>query len=119
MQDGFPPTDATPHGERDPIAFRHHRRERDAALVVTGEIDMATADAFYDQLCVLVTAAHSPAFVDLSGVSFMDSCGLNALVRASRDAAAAGANLVLVAPSRQVRRVLVVSGLAPSFDVRE
>ena len=101
------------------IEFHQHERDGDVALVVVGEIDLATSDAFYDQLRVLVAAAHSPAFVDLSEVSFIDSSGLNALVRASRVADGAGASLVLLAPSRAVRRVLLLSGLAGAFDVRD
>jgi anti-anti-sigma factor len=101
------------------ITFQQDERDGDVALVVSGEIDISTSDAFYDQLRVLVAAAHSPAFVDLSHVTFIDSSGLNALVRASKAADAVDANLVLVAPSRTVRRMLVLSGLAPSFDVRD
>jgi anti-sigma B factor antagonist len=99
--------------------FQQNERDGDVELVVGGEIDIATSDAFYDQLGRLVAAAHSPAFVDLSGVTFLDSSGLNALVRASRTAETAGVNLVLLAPSRPVRRVLVLSGLAHAFEVRE
>jgi anti-anti-sigma factor len=62
------------------------------------------AESFDDQLQAVVAAAHSPAYVDLSGVSFIDSRGVKALAAASQSATQAGVNLVLVKPSRQSTR---------------
>jgi anti-anti-sigma factor len=100
------------------IAFRNERLDGDVTLCVVGEIDMATADEFADRLHTLIAAAHSPAFVDLSEVRFLDSSGINALAGAARIAAGAGVNLVLLAPSAPVRRALTLSGLARAFEVR-
>ena len=87
-------------------------------LVVAGEIDLATAPAFRRQLDALINDAHSPAFVDLTGVTFLDSSGLSVLVHARRALAAGDVELVLLNPSRLVRKVLEVSGIGALFEIR-
>ena len=99
-------------------AFSPGTRDGDAALVVKGDIDIASSDAFYAALSALVASAHSPAFVDLSKVTYIDSSGLNALVRASNEVER-DVTIVLVAPSQPVRTMLALSGLEGSFEVRD
>jgi anti-anti-sigma factor len=84
------------------IECRHEFHGTDVLLVVTGEIDLSTAQQFRRELSDLIAAAHSPAFVDLSAVVFMDSTGLNALMDASRAAEATGVGFVVVAPRGRV-----------------
>ena len=105
--------------EQPLIRLRRETRRGDSALVVIGEIDMSTAPAFRHELDVVVASAHSPAYIDLSEVSFMDSSGLNALIDASRAAQFVGVQLVLVAPAAGVRRLLDLTGMSPHFDVRD
>jgi stage II sporulation protein AA (anti-sigma F factor antagonist) len=63
---------------------------------VSGEVDMATADAMFQ--------AASP---DLTAVSFFDSAAIHALVRLAERYP----GTLSVRPSPQVRRVLEISGL--------
>ncbi|MGC4854257.1 STAS domain-containing protein [Micromonospora sp. DT4] len=73
-------------------------------VVVTGEVDMATADT------MLETALREPASritLDLRAVTFFDSAAIHALVRLAQQFSGA----LTVLPSRQVRRVLEISGL--------
>ncbi|WP_406036817.1 STAS domain-containing protein [Micromonospora sp. NBC_00898] len=73
-------------------------------VLVTGEVDMATADT------MLQTALREPArhvTVDLRAVTFFDSAAIHALVRLAQRFPGA----LTVLPSRQVRRVLEISGL--------
>jgi anti-sigma B factor antagonist len=82
-----------------------------------GELDLSSAGR--------VTAAVKEAFahgrgsvlVDLSGVTFVDSTGLTALVRIHREAEARGTYVAVVAPSRSVRRVLDLLGLGDVLHV--
>ena len=47
-----------------------------------GEVDLASAEAFAEVASKAVTEAPGTSFlVDLSGVTFMDSAGLRALIR--------------------------------------
>ncbi|MET8833639.1 STAS domain-containing protein [Micromonospora sp. NPDC004540] len=71
---------------------------------VTGEVDMATADTMY-QTVLRESARH--VTLDLRAVTFFDSAAIHAVVRLAQQFPGTFA----VLPSRQVRRVLEISGL--------
>jgi anti-sigma B factor antagonist len=102
----------------DGAAFERADRDGESILVVRGEVDLATAGGFRHALQALVETGSSPARVDLSAVTFMDSSGINALVTVRRAAEEAGVELVLVAPSTHARTVLELTGLWTHFTVR-
>ncbi len=56
--------------------------------------------------------------VDLSGLEFCDSTGVNALLRTRLGTQAARIELLLVAPRAQTRRLLDVTGTAEIFVIR-
>lgn len=61
-----------------------------------GEIDMATAPALQIELFDCIERADEPLVnVDCAGVTFMDSAGYHALVRATEYAAQRGHTLVI------------------------
>jgi anti-anti-sigma factor len=84
---------------------------------VTGEIDLATATEFAAELDAVISEAHSPADVDLSGVTFIDSSGLHALIRAQEHVAGTEVRLVLVNPSKACRQVLEITDTARLFEI--
>src|SRR5947209_1422386 len=64
----------------------HERREgRGARLKLTGELDLAVADLLADRLCELQDQ-QLPVRLDLSELEFMDSTGLNLVIKAADDA---------------------------------
>lgn len=85
-------------------------------LEVAGEIDMASADAFRDRLLTCLEGSDSLR-VDLSGVTFMDSSGLSALMLMHRAAAEAGKEAALIQLSPITSRLLDVSGLRGVLNV--
>jgi len=88
-------------------------------LEVSGEIDLAVAPRFANELASLVDAADGEAVVDLASVGFMDSSGVRELLIANRAAVDTGGVLVLRAPSEQCRHVLRVSGALSEFQVQD
>lgn len=98
--------------------FERRNRAGKPMLLVRGEIDLAAADDFRDELRRLIAQATSPMLVDLSAVAFMDSSGIDALANARRRAVDEGVELILVEPSPPVRRVLELTGLWTHFEVR-
>jgi anti-sigma B factor antagonist len=75
-----------------------------ATVVVSGELDLATAP----RLSAAV-AEHGGAKVlvlDMTATTFIDSTGVRALLQADRRAARSGSRLVVVAGDGPVRRVL-------------
>jgi anti-anti-sigma factor len=73
-------------------------------LVVTGEVDMSTADAMYQAATRDNCAA---ATLDLLGVTFFDSAAIHAVVRLTEQFG----GRIQVRPSPIVRRVLDIAGL--------
>ena len=87
---------------------------------VYGELDLAAAEPFRDELAAAVGGASGSNFlVDLSGVTFMDSSGLRALLKALE---LDDGKEVIVQSSRQVFKLLHLSGLAddplPNVEIR-
>ncbi len=79
-------------------------------MALHGELDIATADGLAD---ALVEVAGSTVVVDLSGLTFMDSTGIGALVVARNRVLANGqGQLVLTRPTAIVRKALEIVGLS-------
>ena len=90
-----------------------------AVVTVVGEIDLLTAADFGRPLRELLQHRR-PAVIDLdlTGVSFMDSTGIQVLVATYTDALAAGTALRVVAASDPVLRVLRLTGLLDALGVQ-
>jgi anti-anti-sigma factor len=105
------------------------RGNGEVVLVVTGEVDLANAGALYNAARSLGSQLGSrDVVVDLSGVRFIDSGGIHALIRAQGEVVG---RLMLRNPSSAARRVLdivapgafimespVDTGVSPEIDVR-
>ena len=92
----------------------------EAGFRLEGELDIATADDLSDVLRrAAADTERDPLELDFSGVSFMDSSGLRALLEAAGLRNGNG-SLVILNPSTQVRRVLDISipGGTPGLEVR-
>jgi len=70
-----------------------------ATIVLLGRLDAVEAPALREQFAEIFDAGAMTVVVDLVGVTFIDSAGLAALVRARRDAQSAGGDLVLIRPA--------------------
>lgn len=77
-----------------------------------GEVDLATAGRLHGSLEPILWSDCTGVLVDLSRVTFMDSAGINTLIRAQHDLTSAGADLaVRAAPHSQVEHLLELTGL--------
>ncbi|MCF6508832.1 STAS domain-containing protein [Blastococcus sp. MG754426] len=75
------------------------------ALTVRGELDLATSPQLAEAAEALLSAGPAGIVVDLTPTVFLDSSGARTLIAVARKAAAAGAELHVVAPrsNRPVR----------------
>jgi anti-anti-sigma factor len=80
---------------------------------LSGELDVYGARA----ACRVLDAIEGPAIVDMSGVGFVDGCGLSELARLAKRAGPG--NVVLVVPSVQIRRVLAIVRFPELFRIVE
>jgi anti-sigma B factor antagonist len=89
-------------------------------MSVQGEIDLYTVPRLQRALAsVLASGGPVRLVVDLSGVDFCDSTGVNVLLAGHRQAREAGGDLELAAPRPAVRKILQVTGLEAVFTVTD
>ena len=91
------------------------RIEGDARVVVSGELDLATAPQLASAVEALASAGAQRVVVDLAAVSFIDSTGVSGLLLEQAKLEANGAVFVLGPTSAQVESVLQMVGLAAEF----
>jgi anti-sigma B factor antagonist len=95
--------------ERSDGTFRVEAEPGSRTLLLSGELDMAYAEALTDAASPLMEQPGDVTF-DLSRLSFIDSSGLLALLRTADRLE--GGSLILRQPSDPVRRVLDLVELA-------
>ena len=89
-------------------------------MSVAGEIDLYTAPKLHSELMTALSATPGAPLhltVDMTGVEFCDSTGMNVLLAAHRRAREDGGDLQLAAPRSAIRKVLQVTGLESVFTV--
>ncbi len=86
-------------------------------LTVRGELDISTSSRLQHELNDLIDAGTSQVEIDLSGVVFMDSSALSALVAAHDRAVRQSQRLTLASPSPACSKVLGITGLDQLFEL--
>ncbi|HYN93521.1 MAG TPA: STAS domain-containing protein [Pilimelia sp.] len=94
------------------FAISVRRQDAFTALLLTGELDMATAPHLGEHVDDLLSGGHPRIVVDLHDLTFCDSSGLNAFVQGDRRCTAEGGWLRVTRPRGHVARVLELSGVA-------
>lgn len=85
---------------------------RSVVVTVVGELDLATAPRLRELLIEAVTEQRpQEVWVDLAGVTFLDSTGIGALVAGRKQATRAGVRFAVRNPRGIVHKVLDVAGL--------
>jgi len=90
------------------------------ALVITlsGELDIAGAPVLLDALMRSVQSEVAEVLCDLGSVTYIDSSGISVLLTARKRLHSLGRELVLVAPSGRVTKVLEIAGISSLFVTR-
>ncbi|TML07370.1 MAG: anti-sigma factor antagonist [Actinobacteria bacterium] len=87
-------------------------------LTLGGEFDLATVPVS-EAVLRMAQADALTVWLDLGDVSFIDSSGIAMLMRAHQRADRAGNELVLVAPSAPVRRLLELCGIDRALRIED
>jgi len=88
-------------------------------LVMSGELDVATAVELDDHLLHLAFTGHHRLVIDAARLTFCDASGIHVLVRAQARAAGQCGWLRLAAVDPRLRRILAILALTtalPAFD---
>lgn len=90
-----------------------HRSDRGIChLQVSGEVDLATSPGLTDEIDRrLADATVTHLVVDLSAVSFLDSSGVNALIRGHLQAQRTGRQFRVRGATGRVKTVFDISGV--------
>jgi anti-anti-sigma factor len=89
------------------------RIDRDGVVWLSGELDMATADSF-SQAVTSGLDGQQPV-LDFSGLTFVDSTGIRAILQLAQEK---GQAVVLRNVPANIRKVLVITGVNESTGVR-
>ena len=84
---------------------------RTAVLSLRGELDMETAGLLDGHVAEQFRRGRCRLVLDLSALEFMDSSGLNVMIRAFQKARETDGDLYLAAPTSAVRRILEITGV--------
>ncbi|MGW6691346.1 STAS domain-containing protein [Streptomyces sp. NPDC054961] len=85
------------------------RDDRGLRVALAGELDFYTAGQLGPRLCELAGSGHRNLVLDLRGLSFCDSAGIDLLTRLDGHCRAAGTRLLLCdVPSRVVQSIRVL-----------
>jgi anti-sigma B factor antagonist len=87
-----------------------------STVVFAGELDLAGVERARQ---ALEHAEEGPGMVvlDLSGLTFIDSTGLEVVLRAARRAQDTGRRLVVARPSPYVKRLFELTAIDQSLDI--
>lgn len=119
---GTPAQDTTRAGLGDDRALTcSHVKLPDglAEVVVVGEIDQATAPRLKTELLTAIARTSPHLVIDLSEVTFIDSAGLTVILAARQRARARGGDTYLLAPTKQIRKVLAITSLDRLLQIHE
>ena len=88
-----------------------------AVVMASGELDMNTSPEFKASLVGAIEGDAARVVVDLTGVTFIDSSALGALIGGARRSALTGTELMIVCPEGSVARVIEITGLHRAFTI--
>ncbi|MEV6653657.1 STAS domain-containing protein [Streptomyces sp. NPDC051219] len=106
----------SPNAENLNIEVRIHDA-RTAVLTIGGELDLDTATLLHTHLANQIHHGRHRLVLDLSALDFMDSSGLNVLIKAARETRQNEGDLHLAAPTPAVHRLLEITGMSAATPI--
>ncbi|MBB4693092.1 STAS domain-containing protein [Paractinoplanes abujensis] len=101
-----------------PLDVRLRERDGDAMVVtVTGEVDADNNDQLRQQILDLIPRGAADVALDLSGLSFLSSAGIQTLLECHEKVSRQGGRFVVSRAHDNVRQVLVICELTEFFQL--
>lgn len=101
-----------------PLEIKEREREGITVLELTGRITVGEeASALRDRCAALGAAGKRNLVLEMSGVDFVDSTGLGALVICATSLRKSGGNIKLLNVNRRNIELLVMTKLATVFEI--
>ncbi|MDT0396153.1 MULTISPECIES: STAS domain-containing protein [Streptomyces] len=105
---------------QDPLSVEVTLPRTDVALLtVEGYLDVDTATEFQHHLANQLHHGRRHFLLDLSAVPFMDSSGMNIILRVYQEARELPGSVHIISPAPAVRRILDLTGVSITVPVSE
>lgn len=96
----------------------HDERVGDTCVVTAkGRLDGGTSAAFAEKVSGLIAGSNPKLLIDFSGVDFVTSAGLRAVLLLVKKVKAAGGSFALCEVQASVREVLEITGFTGMFSI--
>jgi anti-sigma B factor antagonist len=102
-----------------PFEVSIEQRAGGVHVMLTGELDISTAQRLEDDLRRIESERPELVVLDLQKLTFMDSTGLRLLITADIRARQEGRRLVIVQGNEMVQRVMRLTRLDERLDIVE
>jgi len=99
------------------LDIQESAREDIAILTLKGRLAVGEASSVREKIQALAAAGHTRVVIDLSGVDYIDSTGLGALVICYTTLKKQGGALKLVNPNKRNLELLLLTKLHTIFEV--
>lgn len=108
------------HIAQDPLSVEVTLPREDVALLtVEGYLDVDTATEFQHHLANQLHHGRRHFLLDLTAVPFMDSSGMNIILRVYQEARELPGSVHIISPAPAVRRILDLTGVSITVPVSE
>lgn len=104
------------HEAERPFEIMLEHIDGQCVVVVLGELDLFSADDLWEHIEQVRTSGQ-PIILDLAGTTFMDSTGINLLMRAYDEHGRVPEAVTLRAPSEAVTHTLALAGVDGLFRI--
>jgi anti-sigma B factor antagonist len=101
-----PPVVTIEHG---PLTVRSSRQEDEHVVELCGELDLGGVEAVQEEMRRVEQTDADRIIVDLSGLEFMDSCGLRAMLQIDARSRANGERVVFLRGGPTVQRLFEIT----------
>jgi len=88
-------------------------------VVLAGELDLVSVGQLQSRIADVDLEESAHVVIDLAGLDFVDSTGINALLRSVRNIEARGATAALAAPSPVTRRVFEIARVSQLVHIED
>lgn len=88
-----------------------------SVLDLTGEVDSYNAPKLREKMVSLIDGGHADMVLNLTGVDYIDSTGLGALVAGLKRANENGGSVRIICPNPAILKVFQITSLVKVFTI--
>ncbi len=100
------------------LVFREEFSENTSKVIVSGEIDIYTAQLFKEKLYHTVDKSDTDLVIDCGNLNYIDSTGLGIFVGALKRTRQKGRDIFIENVRDNIRKLFVITGLDKLFILR-